>query len=274
MQSVIPVYKSLGSTPYQAVLEFKKQHPGYQNEKISYAGRLDPMAEGLLLLLVGLENTKRKDYEKLPKTYEFSVLLGVTTDSYDILGIPKVQSRLDRDQKTQNSSASEIQIIKHPDLSDTQSIQSVLNSFLGKRLQVYPPYSSKAVNGKPLYWWARQNRLEEIEIPGKEIEIYSLKLLSEGVIMMQDLRHKIQEHIRKVKGDFRQEEILKAWENFFSLIKSTSLPVINCITSCSSGTYVRGIAHEIGQKLDCEAIALSIKRTNVGGFNIYSIIKT
>ena len=68
MQSVIPVYKPLGLTPLQAIVKFKKLFPDYANEKISYAGRLDPMAEGLLLLLVGEENKQRNEYEDLSKT--------------------------------------------------------------------------------------------------------------------------------------------------------------------------------------------------------------
>lgn len=296
MQNAIPIYKALGDTPYQAVQKFKKRFPQYSDTKISYAGRLDPMAEGLLLLLVGEENKNRKDYESLPKTYEFTILLGIETDSYDILG--KVTQKND------------IKILRYYDIGRQNPLISnslnilISSAFKGKRIQSYPPYSSKAVRGKPLYWWARHNRLNEIEIPEKEIEIYSLDLVSQQRIEIQDLRFKIQEAIAKVQGDFRQKEILKTWGLYFKktlrrghpeLVSGSTphdsempkpsssagrqvqhditYPILTCRVTCSSGTYVRGLVHEIGKKLDCGAIAFSIKRTSVGNFNISSIIK-
>lgn len=284
MSDVIPIYKALGETPYQAILKFKKRFPEYMNVKISYAGRLDPMAEGLLLLLVGEENKKRKKYENLSKTYEFTVLLGIATDTYDILGkivhSPNLNSHL-----INNSSIVESGDGTSMDYGKWQ-MENILKSFLGKRVQPYPPYSSKAVKGKPLYWWARENRLDEIEIPTKEIEIYDLRLMSSEEIKIsrldrdsewqrpsgQDLRFKIQENIKKVNGNFRQEEILKTWEDFFINTKHTEFPIFHCKITCSSGTYIRGIAYEIGQKIGPGAIALSIKRTNVGKYDISSII--
>ena len=284
MSDVIPIYKALGETPYQAILKFKKRFPEYMNVKISYAGRLDPMAEGLLLLLVGEENKKRKKYENLSKTYEFTVLLGIATDTYDILGkivhSPNLNSHL-----INNSSIVESGDGTSMDYGKWQ-MENILKSFLGKRVQPYPPYSSKAVKGKPLYWWARENRLDEIEIPTKVIEIYDIKLMSSEEIKIsrldrdpewqrpsgQDLRFKIQENIKKVNGNFRQKEILKTWEDFFINTKHTEFPIFHCKITCSSGTYIRGIAYEIGQKIGPGAIALSIKRTNVGKYDISSII--
>jgi len=275
MRNAVPIYKPVGLTPYQSVLQYKKQFPEYADMTISYAGRLDPMAEGLLLLLVGDENKKRNEYEKLRKTYEFTILLGIETDTYDILGIvknPKHEAQMPK----QALNASDFDI----------RISNLLSSFIGKQIQSYPPYSSKAVKGKSLYWWARENRLDEIKIPSHEIEIYDLQLMSTEEIRIsrldrdpewqrpsgQDLRFKIQENIKKVNGNFRQEEILKAWEDFFIKKKHTEFPIFHCKITCSSGTYIRGIVHEIGQKLDSGAIALSIKRTKVGEYNISSII--
>lgn len=259
MNSIVPVYKPAGLTPLQAVLTFKKCNPEYAQEKISYAGRLDPMAEGLLLLLIGEENKKRKEYEYLPKTYEFSVLLGIETDTYDILG------KIVRQKDIKILGYSDI---KRRDHLTSQSLKNLISSFSGKRTQAYPPYSSKTVLGNPLYWWARQNRLNEIGIPQKEIEVYNLKLISLDKIMIQDLRFMIQERISKVKGNFRQEEILKVWNSFFNKTVFTSLTTLSFSISCSSGTYVRGITHEIGQKLGCGAIALSIKRTKIGKYSL------
>ena len=66
-KKVLSIYKPLGKTPLEIIKEVKKQYPEYADESIGYAGRLDPMAEGILLLLISEENLKRKKYEKLPK---------------------------------------------------------------------------------------------------------------------------------------------------------------------------------------------------------------
>ncbi len=267
MRYIIPIYKPLGMTPFEVINIFKDRRPIYKNETISYAGRLDPMAEGLLLLLVGDENKKRKNYEDLQKTYEFRVLLGIETDTYDILGkivhVPSSIFHLDQAFK-------ENQVFMSLENGKLQ-MENLLHSFTGKKMQAYPPYSSKTVSGKPLYWWARQNRLDEIETPRKEIEIYSLELLAKEKIMIQELRFLIQERISKVNGDFRQKEILREWNKFFNditLKQYNNFPVMHCRVTCSSGTYVRSLSHEIGKQLGASGIALQIIRTKVGEYTI------
>src|SRR6266516_7262353 len=86
MDDLIIVNKPVGMTPLQAINEIKKHMPIVKNEKITYAGRLDPLAHGVLLLLIGEAVKKREEYLALPKTYEFEALLGIETDTYDILG--------------------------------------------------------------------------------------------------------------------------------------------------------------------------------------------
>ncbi len=275
MENVIAVYKTVGVTPYQCVQRFKSKYLSYAYQTISYAGRLDPMAEGILLLLVGEENKNRKQYEELRKTYEFTVLLGIETDTYDILGkvISNQFSVFSFQQPINLFSVDQTAKQKTGRLSaDNRQLKTdykkLLHSFLGKRFQPYPPYSSKTVHGKPLYWWARNNRLNEIQIPNKEVEIYELQLLSSNNIKFQDLRSMIQERITKVQGDFRQEHIVQVWEEFFKNNTFETLPILKCRVICSSGTYVRSLAYELGQKLGTEAIALEIRRTKVGQWNI------
>src|SRR5262245_8184953 len=87
MKKVLPIYKPVCLTPNQLIEQLRNKHPEYQNEKIGFAGRLDPMAHGLMLLLIGYENKNRTEYLNLDKTYYFKILLGVETDSYDLLGL-------------------------------------------------------------------------------------------------------------------------------------------------------------------------------------------
>lgn len=239
---VIPVWKPIGWTPLKTVIEFKKSKSEYAKNIVSYAGRLDPMAEGILLLLIGEENKKRHEYEDLKKTYESEIILGISTDSFDGLGL-----------------ITNINLKKY----SRKEIDKFLKEFIGKQKQIYPPYSSKAVKGKPLYWWARKNKLNEIKIPEREIEIYSIELFNLESISSLDLANEIIERLRLVEGDFRQEEIIGNWEKFAAENKDKELIKIKINVFCSSGTYVRRIASDLGEKLGIGAFALSIKRIKV-----------
>lgn len=246
-KSLIPVWKPQGWTPLKAVEEFKRKSPEYKDKKISYAGRLDPMAEGVLLLPVGQENKKRKKYEGLPKVYVSEIVLGISTDSFDGLGI--------------------IYSIKLGKLPLEEEINKCLKKFIGKQDQVYPPYSSKTVNGKSLIWWTKEDKLSEIEIPRKEIEIYSLSLEEMSMIEVSDLCKQVKQKILNVEGNFRQEEILDAWKEFEKKYQKEKLLKIKIKISCSSGTYIRRLASDIGEDLGSGVFALSIVRTSVGNYS-------
>src|SRR5260221_10407124 len=81
------INKKIGETPSEAILRFKIENPDYDTVAMTYAGRLDPMAEGLLLVLCGEEIDKKEKYLNLSKTYEFEVLWGFSSDTLDILGL-------------------------------------------------------------------------------------------------------------------------------------------------------------------------------------------
>lgn len=245
MRNILILYKQLGQTPLQATQEFTKVNPEYKNKKLAYAGRLDPMAEGLLLILVGEECKNRKKYERLSKVYEFEVLFGVTTDTYDILGI--------------------VEGYKVHKVSKVE-INKLIPSLMGRHKQPYPPFSSARVNGKPLFYWARERKLAHIEIPSKPIEVYSLTFQNMYQLKSFKLQSIIKDRISKVTGNFRQEEILDAWNKFFKQHPNQTFQIGKFTIECSSGTYVRSIAHSLGGKLTCGAITFSIKRTGIGKY--------
>lgn len=240
MGNVICVWKEIGQTPFQLVQKIKSKKE-YSDLKIGFAGRLDPMAEGVMLFLVDEENKKRKDYERLPKTYEFEVLIGISTDTYDVMGIPTLYP-VEKTAKTP--------LIK-----------------TGKFIQKYPPFSYIKAKGKPLYWWARNNRLSEIEIPKKEVEIYNARYLGSKSILFEDLFKIVKTRVRKAEGDFRQEEIISKWEELFDKNTKRNFKVYRFEVECSSGTYIRSIANELGLSIGNGAIALSITRTQVGKYS-------
>ena len=237
------LHKLPGETPLQTINRFKQTNPEYQHRKLGYAGRLDPMAEGVLLVLVDDENKKRKEYEDLAKTYEFQVLWGVETDSYDILwSIVKTH-------------ATTPEAIK--------KLPSIISSFIGEFQQPYPPYSSQPVQGKPLFWWARQGRLDEISIPEKNISIYSIEYKETITLQKYELQKSIIDRIRVVRGDFRQENITETWKAFFEKTKQDSWYISSFIVTCSSGTYVRSLAKRLGETIKTNALAYTIKRTKI-----------
>lgn len=131
---------------------------------LGYAGRLDPMARGVLVLLVDDENKNRTQYEFFDKEYTFKCIFGLSTDTYDVLGL--IQEK-----------AGELSICSSS-LSPEQFQQELQNHFtthfLGKHFQLYPPYSSVRVKGKPLFQWAKEGKLDQVTIPGKNVEIHSI----------------------------------------------------------------------------------------------------
>lgn len=247
MQKVIVLNKKEGETPLQALESFRIKHKEYKDIKMTYAGRLDPMASGVLLVLAG-EETKNKDkYLGLDKEYNFEILFGFATDTYDILG--KVI-------KKRNV------IVKKEDLE--KIIKKELNNFKGKIIQPYPIYSSKTVLGKQLFQYAREG--EEVEIPEREISIKKISLIKIKKTKGCILKNKIHKRIGSVGGDFRQKEILKIWDKNINTQDYYFVASLNI--KCGSGTYVRGIVNSLGENINIPALAWSIKRTKVGKYVI------
>src|SRR4029079_18307336 len=91
----------------------------------------------------------------------------------------------------------------------TKQIRNNLKNFTGKFVQQYPIYSSKTVNGKQLFEYARAGT--PVEIPEREVRVKELKFLKLRKINNKKLLANIEKRINKVKGDFRQKEILKIW---------------------------------------------------------------
>ena len=209
MEKVLKLYKNLGETPLACLERFRDENPEYSGEKMTYAGRLDPMAEGLLIALVGEECKKKDEYLGLDKEYVFEVLLGIQSDTYDILGIPNFCK-----PKTFG-----------------------LEKFIGKKFQEYPPYSSRT------FQTARDG--VDFEAPVKEVEIYNIEKLEEREILGKEILTEVLGKIDLVHGDFRQEEIKSAWKKILEN-SPDKFRVLKIKVTCSSGTYVRSICNELG----------------------------
>ncbi len=239
------IYKPPYCTPLQAIDLFRKKYPKYKSAVLGYAGRLDPLAEGLLLILINEENKLRKKYELLPKIYTCDALFGFTTDTYDYMGIINKQ-------------------IQESKKNILPMILEIVPTLIGRQEQKYPIFSSARFEGKPLYYWARQNRID-IPIPKKKIEIYDINLLKSDFIKLSMFSQFAIDGISQVIGNFRQDSIIQQWKKH--LQNDQSLFTVKLKIQCSSGTYVRGIVHDLGSKIGTGAIAYNIKRTHIGEFS-------
>ncbi len=277
MEKVIPLYKILGETPLQCMKRFQDAFPEYKNVQMTYAGRLDPMAEGLQICLAGDECFKKDQYIGLDKEYLFEILVGVSTDTHDLLGLIE-------EQNMKRGNGDDIidelkKDLKSEDLCQAD-LERVFKDFTGEYEQKYPAYSSRTVNGIHLHALARAGRLPSIEeIPGQMVRVYNLgffdskdeneKRYSPVIrkISGENLFDDICRRIAKVGGDFRQKEIIEKWKKFLTendIAKNRNFSILKCQMKCSSGTYVRGLIRDIATKMGVPMCAYSIKRLSVG----------
>lgn len=232
--------KREGETPLQALHRLRERLPELKNERLSYAGRLDPMASGVMLVLEGTENSERSRHLALDKTYEVDILFGVSTDTHDILGV--------------------LDSIK---TEATYLNPAVLNLFMGKQVQEYPLYSSKTVNGIQLHTHARRGTTP-LTIPTHEVEIYALDFLKKSTLSGEQLATVACQRILPLVGDFRQNEIIHGWETFKEKHPRTEFEIWSVRVHCSSGTYMRILSRDIGRKMNYPALAWKIRRTRIG----------
>ncbi len=130
-------------------------------KKIGHAGTLDPLATGLLIVLVGREFTKRQDeFMKQDKSYVCKAKLGVTTDTYDIDG-----SIVDESNWLNVKSASR-----------RTNVKEVIKKYVGEIEQTVPAFSAVSVGGERLYKKARKGVMEGVELPSRRVLIHGLRI--------------------------------------------------------------------------------------------------
>ena len=254
MKPYVVLDKKVGQTPLQCLEAYKSAHHELWGMPMAYAGRLDPMAEGKLLVLLGEECKVQEKYHKLDKEYVFEVLFGVGSDTADVLG------RLEQCTVTETNAT---------------TVRNVIKKLTGKIELPYPHFSSKTVGGKPLHIWKLEGRISEIDIPTKRSQIYTLTLTQLRTVTAQEVYVYASEKIetipevtdeRKVLGnDFRRKDIRGDWEKFMEAVDPETpyfVATFTCI--CSSGTYMRTLAELIANELNTCGLAYSITRTKIG----------
>lgn len=252
-QKILNVYKPIGQTSGQLVAQIKEVFfDSTPDIKIGYAGRLDPVAHGVMILMIGDECKRRDYYQALSKVYRFQVVFGVTTDTYDTLGILAATPNL----QTPNR----------------RTIEKKLQMFQGTIQQAYPPYSSYHIDGEPMYKLAKEGRLPH-DLPTKEVHIESLELLDLAKVKFSEIRTEAIRRAKITTGEFRQSDILSKWDGLPRELDYIDATVATFQVDAASGTYVRSIAHTLGEEVGCGAIAFDILRTRVGSHSLSESVK-
>ena len=201
LEGVLLVDKPTDHTSHDVVARLRRK---LNMKRIGHAGTLDPMATGLLIMLIGKATRISQYLISLDKEYEGTITLGSTTDSQDADG-QVMETR------------------PVPPLTEAE-VRTAMNSFLGDQYQMPPMYSAIKIGGVPLYKSARKG--EDVVREPRFIRVMSFDLTR------------------------------------------FALPQLDFRLRSSKGTYVRTIAHDLGQKLGCGAHLSALRRTATDRFNI------
>lgn len=154
MDGILIVNKPKNCTSHDVVYKVKK----ITNQKVGHTGTLDPMATGVLPLLIGKGTLCSKYLIEHDKIYKATIQLGKKTTTADQEG------EVIEEQEIANNAL------------EPQYVTKRLKEFLGKQIQTPPMYSAIKVNGKKLYEYARKG--QNVEVPKRKIEIYEIELLN------------------------------------------------------------------------------------------------
>ncbi len=195
------VDKPTGPTSHDIVAKIRYH---FRIKKVGHGGTLDPMATGLLILLLGKGTKISERVMGHDKTYEGTLRLGIETDSQDADGKPVAEA--------------------DPSAITKEQVMEQMALRVGDQMQTPPMVSAIKIKGVPLYKLARKG--QTIERPPKFVHLYRFDLL-----------------------DFNP-------------------PEARFVVECTKGTYVRTLAHDIGQSLGVGAHLSQLRRTHIGKFDV------
>ncbi len=207
MNGFLLIDKETGINSFKLVVALRK----IANQKrVGFAGTLDPLASGLMVLALG-EYTKLLPYlESSDKVYEVVIALGKTSDTFDVEGTI-----------TENSGY---------DIPSLDLITRLLKEqFTGKIEQVPPRFSAIQIAGKRAYQMAREG--QQFEMKKRPVEIFSVE------------------------------------------VTDYEFPRLKLRVHCSSGTYIRSLAHDLGEELGCGGMVGELRRTAVGNLQVGRAVK-
>ena len=205
-------------------------------KKVGHAGTLDPLATGLLILCTGKFTKRINEYMAQEKEYTGSFTLGATTPTFDLESEP--EDRKDAGHVTAGD------------------LEVVAQKFTGEIWQVPPIHSAIKKDGQRVYELARM---------GKEV------VLDPRKIIIKEFEINWPEHAQpnaiqslSAQTDPAQPGSLQPGS------APASSPVVHFRVVCSTGTYIRSLANDVGATLGCGAYLSSLCRTRIGAFTLAS----
>jgi len=237
------VYKPYGLTPKDLMNQVLKIT---DSKKGAFSGRLDPMACGCISIY--LDNAcKLADRDRsLNKTYRFQMIFGLETSSLDLLGIPNYYGNKDIEKLLDRI---------------TKFLDELKKDYLQK-LPLHCSYVLRNSAGakNPLWWWAKECRVNEVEIPVFRRRLYDYRNIKFSQIRLSDIAKIAIERISLIdpKHDFNQSEIVEKWKTYLN--KEEFVSVIECEVDVSSGFYIRQLVADIGEYLKIPTATLEIER--------------
>ena len=230
---LLNIYKPKGMSSFEVVQKIKK---ATGEKKVGHAGTLDPLAEGVLVVGVGREATKQLKFVlEEDKEYIGEIKLGMVSETDDEEGI---KSKV----KSQKSKVK----IQWPTLEKIEEV--IQENFIGDIVQITPTYSAVKVGGERAYKKARRG--EDFTRPPRIITIKEIEILDYSL---------------KKFPEIKQEN--------GTIIPAGKYPVLKVKTIVGSGTYIRSLAREIGEKLNTGGYLISLIRTRIGDYKMEDSLK-
>lgn len=203
---------------------------------VTHTGTLDPLASGVVVLLSG-DDRFAKGLLQWQKVYQFRILWGVATDSGDALGL-----------------------ITDTAESTCDELEQVLHSFPDTYAQRIPDFSARRVQGTSAFTHARAQ--QKITPQTRKVTISSISLDTQTYLSAATLQSEHQNRVAAVKGDFRQKEIVRSWQQ---LPQQEFVCTTHTVTT-SPGCYIRQLTQDIARHKGVPACTWSITRKQNGPF--------
>jgi len=212
--------KKIGETMDEMISRFRQEYSIDNKIKVAYAGRLDPLAFGKIIILTDKDIYDKEKYCGKNKTYTTWIVHGIQTDTYDIMG--KITG----------------ENIWEPIYNGVEEFEYE---------QQYPMYSSIYViqDGmrKPL-WYYEKNNIKVVNIPCKKVKLISGEKILEESISSIELLRLIKDRIEQVKKDtYRQHEIIEVWKD---KLEDRVYTISKWKFTITSGGYIRYLANQMG----------------------------
>jgi tRNA pseudouridine55 synthase len=253
---IIPIYQRQGSSSHQIAGKVAER----LGKSSTHTGTLDPMAAGVLVCLTGPDRFNKLKWSQQQKTYQFSIAVGVETDTWDLLGLLKKNAADDAE-------------LSQPTPAETkQQIEKALVRLTGQYLQQMPKFSAGRLDGKSYFDLAKDDT--EFIPKSQSVQISNLEINNTYQVSSSQFITQTIAKISQVSGDFRQPEVISSWKRLSQQQKNKSLPIqiIAMTATVSHRTYIRSLVRDISQKTNLPLTTVSILRTANGPFQIKDCI--